>query len=266
MPAVELLNADDKFAGLRLSSEAGWNQTADDWSYMLANGQGFGVRADGTLVATSLALPYPPDFGWISMVLVSETYRRQGLATLLLGAAVEFLLARNLVPMLDATPDGRAVYSRLGFHQTELINRWSRGSAAAQEADPVSSDGHPGLDLVAFGADRSRLLNDIRSRPGSRLLRTDAGYALRRAGRSFSQIGPVVAATTTGGDDLLGTLIDQSDMPLVVDVPDRLSSIAEQLSAKGFSVQRQLFRMARSQERGFGTRSLIYASAGPEYG
>ena len=265
LPDVQLLSADDCAAGLMLSIEAGWNQTAADWSYMLLNGQGFGVRADGRLVATSLALPYPPDFGWISMVLVSKNYRRQGLATLLLQAAVDFLLARNLVPMLDATPDGKAVYSRLGFRETELINRWSRGSARAQPADLVSIDGHDSLDLAAFGADRSRLLNNLRSRPGALSFGTDTGYAIRREGRLFSQIGPVVAATGSDGHSLLAAMIDHSDMPLVIDVPTRLTATGGKLITAGFSVQRQFFRMARNKERGFGQQSLIYAIAGPEF-
>ncbi len=42
-----------------LVTEVRWNQTADDWRTMLALGEGYGLVApDGTLVATSLALPY----------------------------------------------------------------------------------------------------------------------------------------------------------------------------------------------------------------
>ena len=71
----------DVAAGLALSAEAGWNQTAEDWSMMIRLGQAFAIAApDSRLVATALALPYPPDFGWISMVLVHGPYRRRGLA------------------------------------------------------------------------------------------------------------------------------------------------------------------------------------------
>lgn len=110
---VENLTQADSDAGLQLSTEAGWNQVARDWSYLLKAGQGFGVlRAEGRLIASSLALPYPPYFGWVSMVLVTQSYRRQGLATLLLQAAVDHLLTLRLVPMLDATPEGtRGVFS-----------------------------------------------------------------------------------------------------------------------------------------------------------
>ena len=121
---VEHLAAADVDGGLALSTQAGWNQTTADWAYLLKVGHGFGVRADGGLIATSLALPYPPHFGWVSMVLVTERYRRQGLATLLLQTAINHLQERGLVPMLDATPEGRAVYSQLGFVDVEQIDRW----------------------------------------------------------------------------------------------------------------------------------------------
>ena len=114
------LRGGDVAAGLALSAEAGWNQTADDWSMMIRLGQAFAIAApDSRLVATALALPYPPDFGWISMVLVHGPCRRRGLGRLLLARAVSELESRGLVPFLDATPAGRPVYERMGFRPLE---------------------------------------------------------------------------------------------------------------------------------------------------
>ena len=86
---------DDLDGALALSAEAGWNQVAADWRLMLRLGSGFAVRDDGRVVATALALPYPPAFGWVSMVLVHAPYRRRGLATRLVERATAALHGRR---------------------------------------------------------------------------------------------------------------------------------------------------------------------------
>ena len=96
---------------LALSRSSNWNQNAADWRLMLDIGHGWGITApDGTLVASTLVLPYGADFAWISMVLVLPQHRRQGHASRLLRAAIGELRERGLTPVLDATPAGRAVY------------------------------------------------------------------------------------------------------------------------------------------------------------
>jgi len=74
--------------------------------------------AAGRIVATTATLPFGGRFAWISMVLVAGDYRRRGLATLLMRRAMDDLAAASLVPVLDATPDGRAVYRALGFEDS----------------------------------------------------------------------------------------------------------------------------------------------------
>ena len=74
--AIEPLAADDVAGGLALSDAAGWNQSADDWSFFITAGAAFGVRDEaGTLIATAAALPYDATTGWISMVLVDAAQR-----------------------------------------------------------------------------------------------------------------------------------------------------------------------------------------------
>src|SRR6185503_9857374 len=72
---IDLLGEEDLEGALALSAEAGWNQARADWLLMLRLGSGFAVRDGGRVVATALALPYPPMFGWVSMVLVHAPYR-----------------------------------------------------------------------------------------------------------------------------------------------------------------------------------------------
>src|ERR1700722_13617954 len=115
--SARALNNGDLAAALSLSTEAGWNQIAADWQIFLDLGSAVGiVGADGRLIATAATLPHAGRFAWISMVLVTAAQRRQGLARWLLRDCIERLTNRQLVPVLDATPAGRTVYSGLGFY------------------------------------------------------------------------------------------------------------------------------------------------------
>ncbi|MHC2579223.1 GNAT superfamily N-acetyltransferase [Bradyrhizobium diazoefficiens] len=87
-PPIIKLGAGDAIAGLVLSVEAHWNQTEEDWRIFLRDGVVFGIRDGMRLVATAALLPYSGSNAWISMVLVSGTHRRRGLATRLVDACL----------------------------------------------------------------------------------------------------------------------------------------------------------------------------------
>ena len=68
----------------RLSADASWNQTADDWRLLIRHGHGWGRFTQiGQLVATTLLLPYAQRIAWLGMVLVAERHRHQGVASAL---------------------------------------------------------------------------------------------------------------------------------------------------------------------------------------
>ena len=118
------LNDRDLAAALTLSAEAGWNQTAADWQIFLDLGSAVGIiGAGGRLIATAATLPHANRFAWISMVLVTAAQQRKGLARWLLRDCIERLTSRQLVPVLDATPAGRSVYSGLGFRDAWSMRR-----------------------------------------------------------------------------------------------------------------------------------------------
>ena len=234
-----------------LVAEARWNQTADDWHTMLTLGEGFGlVDSQGTLVATSLALPYASGgFGWISMVLVTESRRRQGLATRLMESAMRSLAGQGLTAILDATPAGREVYRLLGFEDTWGIDRMQCLAVPALAPAPAASiramtdadwPAVCALDARSFAADRSGLLAALRSRlPGAALVserngRID-GFLLGRDGRLANQLGPCVAGRAW-------------------------------LAAAGFSVQRPYTRMLLNRGEPYNDVTRLFAIAGPELG
>jgi len=270
-PLVELREADIAGA-VALSEEAGWNQVAADWAMMIRLGRAFAVPdADGRPVATGLALPYPPDFGWISMVLVHIPFRRRGLGTRILDRCIAELRDRGLVPFLDATPDGRPLYERLGFRPVEGLTRWlgegigaRHEGAGAWHRDMASVE----LDRAAFGADRSAVLDDVAGRAGALRLGEPAGegFLLTRNGRTATHIGPIVARRPALAAELLETALGELAGPVLIDVPDRELELAALLGARGFTRQRVLTRMALGRSTSFGTPTLVRALAGPELG
>lgn len=270
-PLVELGPADVRSAAA-LSSEIGWNQLEADWALMIASGEAFGIAApDHGLVATGLALPYPPSFGWVSMVLVHPSFRRRGLATRLLERAVAELQARGLVPFLDATPEGRPVYERLGFRTVAAHTRWRGrgGGRPAARCSPLRlGNGVRELDAAAFGADRSGVLADLLGREGAVALRDPAGdgHLFSRRGREATQIGPVVARDPEVAVGLVENALALLSGRVLIDVPDRETALAGLLRGRGFEPERTFTRMALAHEAPFGDTALVRAIAGPELG
>lgn len=267
---IVALDAGDVADAVKLSTEAGWNQVAADWAMMLKIGKGFGIRDEGRLVASGLALSHPPDFGWVSMVLVTETHRRLGLAKALLQHLIAHLEALGLTPMLDATPQGRAIYLPLGFHDIEPISRWRRPGRPVRllpEQAPIDLDHVKRSDRMAFGADRSAILTDLASRPRAfARIGAKGAFLLSRAGRTATQIGPIVAQTVQEAVALVDEAIAGIAGPVLIDVPDRETALREDLKHQGFTVERSFIRMALGRGEAFGEPYRMRAIAGPELG
>ena len=267
---IEALGADDVEAALALSAEAGWNQVDADWLLMLRLGSGFAVRDGGRVVATAIALPYPPVFGWVSMVLVHAPYRRRGLATRLVERATAALTEAGLVPVLDATPAGAEVYGRMGFRPVGAMLRW-RGNGGAGEAasrEPGIAARVHDLDHTAFGADRGAVLADLSGRPApvAALAAGGDGYLLSRAGRAATQLGPLVASDEATAVGLLAQGLDAVAGPVVVDVPEGATAVTAHLVGRGYEPERPFARLALGRDAIAGSPALVHAVAGPELG
>ena len=168
-----------------LVREARWNQLTADWRVFIEYGRVYAAQTtEGRIVATTATLPYGARFAWISMVLVTGDYRRRGLATQLLRLAMADLAAARLVPVLDATPDGHAVYRRLGFEDCwgfhRLVGRERRHAPLAALASEAS--GQRGDSIVrahSASEDARERADDIRPEPGSSARAAPAGVTVR---------------------------------------------------------------------------------------
>lgn len=272
---VDLTSADIE-AGLALSDEAGWNQTGDDWRHFIECGRTMGVRDDdGRLVASAAALPYERHFGFVAMVLVTESWRRRGLATRLVDHCIDELRRQNRVPMLDATPAGEMVYRRQGFHSLFGLDRWQRpaeleplppvGDMPFRAADP---DTVIRLDAEAMGSGRAKLMRGFLARSGTRAVMGGDGesFAMIRDGRHARQVGPIVARSQAGALELLAPLIAGCRSMVFIDVLSAWRDMADWLAECGFTIQRSFSRMAFGRAEPFGSPERLFAVSGPEFG
>jgi Acetyltransferase (GNAT) domain len=271
-----LLTEDHISECVALSAEAGWNQTIEDWGLFLRHGTVLGLRtAHGTTVASAAVLPYPDDFAWISMVLVSASRRRERIGTSILEACCVEVARRGLVAMLDATPAGERIYHPLGFEAICNLSRW-QGVINSGANSPVGVRGMAAgdiplvisIDAVAFGSRREFLIESLfRQRPQLAFVSEDnTSFVLARPGRTATQIGPLVATNEDAADALLSAALGRVSGPVFLDLIDGRNILMRHLRQRGFSVQRPFLRMGLKRRAPFGDLAHLFVVAGPEFG
>ncbi len=270
-----------------LIAEAHWNQVAADWRAFLALGRVYAAATPSRrIIATTATLPYGGRFAWISMVLVASSYRRRGLATLLMRRAIDELVAGGLIPVLDATPAGRAVYRGLGFADCWSFERMlrrtptlpspacgggiGRGVAVRAMRDDDWSQ-LCALDTATFGAERNAVLASLRGRlPCAELVAETGGrivgFMLGRDGRLASHLGPLIAESDAIAEALLTRALCDTAGPLFIDLADAKSATKAYLQQQGFAVSRPFTRMAYGSAIRFDDPARTFAVVGPEFG
>jgi GNAT superfamily N-acetyltransferase len=267
--AIAALGADDARGGLLLSTEAHWNQNEADWRFFLARGTVFGVHDGDHLIATAALLPYTSNNAWISMVLVTQNWRRRGIATRLLDACLDAGAKQGLITWLDATPAGATVYGPLGFKPTLELRRLRFVGSATAATPKLASNGNLdeliARDHRAMGFDRNALLRELRGRSGSQLISHGSAMALIRDGRTAKHIGPLFADDANSATALIETIVQSETGPILIDVVSEHGEFLENLSNSGWTIDRPFQRMRFGQAA---TQSAEppFAVAGPEYG
>ena len=268
-----------------LVTEANWNQLAADWRVFIEYGRlHVAHTAAGRIVATTAALSYGGRFAWISMVLVGGEYRRRGVATALLRQAMDELATARLTPVLDATPDGSAVYRRLGFEDSwgfhRLIRRERQRAPATPRPQatcvvrPISdADWRKVLayDAAAFGAERGAVLAGLRGRlPAAELMAERdgnvAGFLLGRDGRLAQHIGPLIAEDEAVACALLERALAALEGPVFIDLADAKTQVHSFIDASGFNAVRPFTRMLYRTSSRFDDAARTFAVVGPEFG
>ena len=278
--ALRPMSLADISAAMRLKRFAGWNQVEADWQLLLSLSRGgsFVARIGAGDVGTVTTVTYSGGLSWIGMMLVDPAFRRRGIGTLLLRAAIAVAQPLGRVA-LDATPAGRPLYERLGFTARFGLIRLGRRAAPLESlpspGTPAIESDLPALavfDTSAFGASREPVLRDLLHRlpecaqvawRGDQL----AGYALARRGSSAIQIGPIIAESREDALLLLrSSLRHAAYQDTIIDVPEDRADWIEELCRMGYVPQRPFTRMGLDDGALPGEPELQWAIAGPEYG
>ncbi|MDR3673996.1 MAG: GNAT family N-acetyltransferase [Acidobacteriota bacterium] len=275
---LRVMTPDDIPAALHLVEIAKWNQTRGDWGRFLdASPQGcFVAEIDGDVAGTVATICYEDRFAWIGMVLVDPARRGQGIGTKLLEKAIEHLDARGIPSIkLDATPQGKPLYEKLGFVTEYELERWQlQRTLAAQvtfEVNPLTEE-MLDLDREVFGADRGALLRSVASEHAAFVLQNHSGgkltgYSLGRRGGLADHLGPWVAQDEPSARRLLDAFLTRSQRKKVfVDVMRSNSWAMNLLREYGLQYSRTLTRMYRGHNDFPGRPEFQGAILGPEYG
>ena len=282
---LRVMTEQDVSGGLRLNTLSGWNQTAADWRRFLKNSPlgCFVMEHDGKVVGTATTILFENRFAWIGMVLVDPEYRKQGIGTALLEKTIEHLDDSNIPIMkLDATPQGKPIYTRLGFVEEYEIERWilkrppsasSTGGSAV--STPIIEEQKEQIfrrDKELFGADRSFLLRALcgEAPEFATVIWEDESlqaYGFGRRGLFADHLGPWMARTqSAAGQILQGFLTQSSRETVIVDGMKSNAMAVDVLRSCGFAPSRPLTRMVRGPNLYPGKPGSFCAILGPEFG
>jgi GNAT superfamily N-acetyltransferase len=279
MLSIRNMTPNDVPVGMRLKTQAGWNQTEADWQrFLWLEPRGcFVAEWSGRPVGTTTTCTFA-HVGWIAMVLVEEAYRHRGIATRLVQHALDYLAGQGVTSVrLDATPLGRPVYERLGFvARYDLVRFEGLASPSGSSEEVRSADAAhlPGIivwDCQAVGVNRGRLLERLLFEQPERVgvLPADssrAGYVMWRPGSGATQIGPAASLRPVDGEALLDWALRKCrGRPVFADIPVDNRAAVQWADSRGLTVQRHFTRMDRGPTVG-DHPDRIWSSSGPEKG
>lgn len=276
---LRAMTAGDIPTGMRLKDMAGWNQTQRDWErFLRASPHGcFVAEREGRVVGTAATIAYEGRFAWIGMVLVDPAARGRGIGTKLLEKTIEYLDGCGIPSLrLDATPQGKPIYQKLGFVSEFEIERWqlkrSPAPDAGAEASALQLEEILELDHDIFGADRGELLRSVALEAPAFALQVRshgklAGYAFGRTGSVADHLGPWVAQDEGSARLVLDEFLRRSRQERVfVDGMRPNPWAITLLRGRGFEYARPLTRMYRGRNDFPGRPGLQCAILGPEFG
>jgi GNAT superfamily N-acetyltransferase len=256
-----------------LSTEAGWPQRIEDWSFVLKLGKAYGAYCGSArLVGTALWWPYDDRHAATGMVIVSRAARGRGIGRRLMQTVLDNVGTRSIT--LNATQDGESLYRSLGFRATGTV-RQHQGFARSldylplaenERLVPVGEDDISRLlelDRAATGIERSGVLRPLYQAASSvALVRSDAivGFSFLRAFGRGQLIGPVVAPDCRAAMVLIDYWLARTAGVFVrIDTPARDEDLAARLSRSGLSPVDTVTTMWRGAVAQVGTGAGVFA-------
>jgi GNAT superfamily N-acetyltransferase len=294
MIEIRQMTTNDLPLGLRLSRQAGWNQTESDWlRFIDMQPDGcFVVELNGCSVGTTTTCIFD-NVAWVAMVLVDKDSRGQGIGTKLLRHSLDYLTARKVKTVrLDATDLGRPIYEKLGFVPEYELARFEGivpsnitlggslkavgfGDGGGKAIPKLRLGLPPFTDIIEFdsrstGTNRAKMLGRLFNEfPQNVRILTDGdkieGFITVRPGGNAVQVGPCTATINAGPALLSDALNRCAGKAVFVDIPTGNICAVEIAESSRLKIQRRFTRMRRGERIKDNIRA-IWASSGPEKG
>ncbi len=272
---IRPLEKDDLTFADSIRAAAGWNQTIADWRRLLSHEpEGcFLGEWEGSPAGVVTTTRYGDELAWIGMMLVHSEYRRRGIASALMDAAIEYLRSKKVSCIkLDATPDGAKVYERLGFRPELELHRWKGDLKSEDRAESGQELPLPlEFDSIAFGVDRSEWIGRLAA-DGQlvRILRDDLGdpiaFGMVRKGARAKYIGPISAFDENAGRKLTILLLKNVEGLSYWDIVEETREAIAIAQSLGFQRSRRLLRMWTGDKLISGNPALQFGIADPGTG
>jgi len=275
LPVPEQFHEEDAPGLVSLSQSVGWPHTIEDWRTTLRAGIVFGHRDHGGQVVSSSAVYlYGSELASIGVVIVRAESRRQGLGRAAVLRCLEAAGGRPV--MLVSTDDGFPLYQQLGFRTVEMVQNLFAPAPIPRERpadepcrrfDPADFPALFALDRVAFGADRSALLQERwKQASGGAILPEEHGFAWKIPQNERLVIGPVVADDSSAALRMIRFLVAGHEGPARLDVFRRHPELIAKLVALGFEPRAARPLMLKNAGELPGERGRLYATAALAYG
>lgn len=235
---IRTLTLDEIGTLLDWAAAEGWNPGLDDAvPFQAADPNGFfGAFVDGQMVAGISAVAYDAHFGFIGLYICHKDWRGQGHGKAAWDAGMAYLGNRTIG--LDGVPEQQANYATMGFvsaYETIRMSGPSPAGRSAQTPAATDLDGILALDQRCFPAARQNFLRHWLGAPRqsavSRKHGEVQGYAVSRACRDGSKIGPLFAHDL----DVALDLLSMQRETIHIDVPAPQVEWLKELSALGFT-------------------------------
>lgn len=283
MIRIREMTLGDVALGMRLKTQAGWNQLEDDWRRMrdMQPDGCFVAEVDGVPVGTTATCIFD-SVAWIAMVLVDADHRSKGIGRAMMTHALAFLDGQGVSTVrLDATPMGQPLYEKLGFVEEYRLTRYDGVLAPprlpsdsrlrrVQDDEVFALDPIIDLDRQVTATNRRKLLTRLcLANPGAvrwvESGETLRGYMTVRPGANAVQLGPCIADAEAGPLLLADAWERFVGRRGFIDVPTENAPAVRLAESMGLKPQRSLVRMTR------GVRvkediPRLWASSGPELG
>ncbi len=302
MIEIRRMTIDDVLLGLKLTRQAGWNQTESDWlRFMNLEPTGcFVAELNGSSVATITTCLFG-QVAWIAMLLVDAGARGRGVGTAMLKHSLNYLEGRKVKTVrLDATSAGQPIYEKLGFVPEYQLARFAcrdlasppaatrcvkshrgeseprrEGMAPSGRTGPVVTEATPEIFAGIIEFDK-RMTGTNRAKMLSRLFEEFPedihalwhgdkveGFIITRPGANAIQIGPCIAATDAGSALLADALDRCAAESVFIDIPLDNAEAVRVAESGTLRIQRYFMRMYRG-ERVKDNIKALWASSGPE--